>query len=127
MLLVRGARQGATALCSRCSALVATTRLPSMTIARSSGSASLGSGGWLLLSRGSSISLHSRDTGSVGAGRLLAVDGDGDIWSFDGRYLQLAAHGTRLRLLLCHRRHGWSSSVVGGSSWELQQFRTCSS
>ena len=116
MLLVRGARQGATALCSRCPALVATARLPSMTRARSNGSACLHSGGWLLLSGGSSISLHGRDTGSVGAGWLLAVDGD--IWSLNGRDLQLAAVDTRLQLLLCQRRHGWSSSVVGGSSGE---------
>ena len=68
MLLLRGARQGAAPVCSRCPTLVATARLPSTIRARSSNSAVLTGSRVLLLSRGLGISLHSRRTSPVGVG-----------------------------------------------------------
>jgi len=106
MLLLRGARQGAAPVCSRCPTLVATARLPSAIRARSSNSAVLTSGSWLLLSRGMSASMHSRRAAPVGIGWLLVVERDTVIRSFDGRDLQLAALGTRCQLLLCQRGPG---------------------
>ena len=120
MLLLRGARQGGAPVCSRCPTLVATARLASAIRARSSKSASFPSGRGLLLSRGSSISLHSRRAGAVGTGWLLAVEGGSDIRRFDGGHLELEAVDTRLQLLVCQRGPGRTrcSPVTVGSSWE---------
>ena len=125
MLLLRGARQGSAPLCSRWPHLAATARLPPMSRARSNSCASLPGGRLLLLGRGVSTSLHSRDAAPVGVGWLLVVEGGSDIRSFDGRYFQLAALGTRLQLLLCQRGPGRSSPVAVGSSWGY--LLTCSS